>query len=1009
MRPVGFWLFISMLLAAVPAKAAAQDSIQEMYHKSWTARDGAPSNIESIAATTDGLIWIATDSGLYFFDGISFERFVPPAGSALLSDSLYGLSATPDGSLWVCYLFGGLTRVIGGRVTNYTEMDGLQKGQIRYVTEDPDESFWISGAHGIQQLRGSRLSLAATEGGLPVGQTPLLTVDREENQWLSIQTGLFVRLSVTGKFRPAAQWRNGYHTCAPATKGVWCWGNEAGVERFEFSGGNVLRTFSDGKLHAYGLATGSDGSLWIASSTNGVLHLAASDLSGKVPNHPPAVFGAREGLSGNYAFQVVEDREGSIWVATTKGLDQFRPMPFHKVILSETAPVVLPHGTWDTRSLVATDCLIDLQRNPPACVSAPYVHEWTRSLYHADDGAIWIGTSLHLWRYTRERFTEQPLPPDLGRAGTAILAIVEDDAHRIWISIGGGNGLFQLNGQQWIRWGGLSGLPAATAYAAIRDHAGGLWFGYDDGRAARIAAGRVQIYEGFQGFDIGPVKVFAIRGEEVWAGGDAGVSYYRAGKFMPLRLEGGQAFRGVTGLAFAPNGSLWISQSDGVIRIDGDELNSALRAPGHSVRGRRFDSRDGLQGIPHPMVGLGSAWLAPDGKLYIATRTNLQWIDPLHLPHNDIPPQVLVTHWQGDDLAGEWPSLPFMLKPRMNELEIRYTATSLLIPDRVRFRYRLDGYDRDWIDAGTRREAFYSHLPPGQYTFHVIAANNDGVWNEAGATVGFTVLPAFTQTVWFRLGVAIAILMLGWQIYSWRLGQMRARVYDRMNERMAERERIARDLHDTFLQSVQGLLLRFHTAASKLDARDPARSILDNALSQSDQVMAEGRRVVFDLRAISTEGGDLPGELAKHGRRMAEERDCDFELIVNGAARPMHPLIFDEIAGIGKEAIGNAVRHSGAQSIEAELNYEPAELRMCIRDNGSGIDPDVLRRGYRQGHWGLPGMRERASRIRAELNIWSGSRAGTEIELRLAANLAYSDCDNKARDRKSAGKHSSIA
>jgi len=322
-------------------------------------------------------------------------------------------------------------------------------------------------------------------------------------------------------------------------------------------------------------------------------------------------------------------------------------------------------------------------------------------------------------------------------------------------------------------------------------------------------------------------------------------------------------------------------------------------------------------------------------------------------------------------------------------LEIGYTATSLLVADRVRFRYRLEGYDRGWIEAGSRRQAFYSNLPPRVYTFRVAAANGSGVWNDNGASITLTVPPTFSQTIWFEALCVAAFGGLCVFGYRLRLHQLTEGLRQRMYERLAERERIARDLHDTFFQSVQGLLLRFHTATSRLPQDHPTRHILEEALKQSDQVMLEGRDLLLDLRATASESPDLPAAFAAFGKEMQACHACKFDAAVSGEACPLHPVVFEEVWRIGKEALGNAFRHSGAKAIEAELNYEPQELRIRIRDDGIGIDPEILKQGRREGHWGLPGMRERATKIGARLEIWSRAGAGTEIELRLDANVAY--------------------
>jgi signal transduction histidine kinase len=271
----------------------------------------------------------------------------------------------------------------------------------------------------------------------------------------------------------------------------------------------------------------------------------------------------------------------------------------------------------------------------------------------------------------------------------------------------------------------------------------------------------------------------------------------------------------------------------------------------------------------------------------------------------------------------------------------------------------------------------------------VIASNDSGVWSNGGASTSFTVPPTFTQTAWFKALCVLIIAGIVFMAYRLRLQHVTRRLQERLYERLAERERIARDLHDTFFQGIQGLLLRFHTATSQLNKDDPARKIFEDTLKQSDQVMLEGRELVLDLRSATSQLGDLPATLADYGEHMQEGSSSEFKVIVNGTARGLHPDVLDDLSKIGKEAIWNAFRHANARHIEVELNYEPNELRMRIRDDGSGIDADVLQRGERLGHLGLPGMRERAKKIGAQFDLWTGTGTGTEIEVRIPASAVY--------------------
>jgi signal transduction histidine kinase len=312
----------------------------------------------------------------------------------------------------------------------------------------------------------------------------------------------------------------------------------------------------------------------------------------------------------------------------------------------------------------------------------------------------------------------------------------------------------------------------------------------------------------------------------------------------------------------------------------------------------------------------------------------------------------------------------------------------------IRFRYLLEGVDKDWQDAGTRREAFYTGLLPGRYRFRVMACNNDGVWNEEGATLQFAILPAFYQTRWFDffcLGVAAS---LGWTAYRYRVGQVTSRLDMQFRERLSERTRIAGELHDTLLQSVQGLVLHFQRVRNLLPA-NPAEAVqhLDVALERAEQAIVEGRNAIHDIRSSTVVESDLAKAITTLGDELRlsdlKQGSAILSVVVEGTAKPLEPSLHDEIYRILREGLRNAFSHASAQNIEVEIAFGEKLFRARIRDDGKGIDPDTLSQREPSRHWGLVGMRERAKRIGGQLNVWSEHKAGTEIELTVPGPIAY--------------------
>src|SRR5262249_18725521 len=302
-----------------------------------------------------------------------------------------------------------------------------------------------------------------------------------------------------------------------------------------------------------------------------------------------------------------------------------------------------------------------------------------------------------------------------------------------------------------------------------------------------------------------------------------------------------------------------------------------------------------------------------------------------------------------------------------------------------RFRIKLEGYDPDWQDVGSRREAFYTNLPPRQYRFRVAAANNSGVWNETGAAVDFAVSPRYYQTIWFRAIGFAGVCALLWALHQLRLRQIAAQFDARLQDCVYERTRIARELHDTLLQSLHGLMFQFQAARNMLPERTgDAMHTLDGAILRTEQAIAESRDAIVDLRSTSGNDRDLGRALAAFGQELLASGAQDapaFQVTVEGAARPLPPMLHDEVCRIARELVRNAFRHARAQRIEAEIRYEPRQVCVRIRDDGIGMTPKVLQDGGRTGHWGLRGIRERAQAIGAQVDVWSQPGAGTEVQL----------------------------
>jgi signal transduction histidine kinase len=443
----------------------------------------------------------------------------------------------------------------------------------------------------------------------------------------------------------------------------------------------------------------------------------------------------------------------------------------------------------------------------------------------------------------------------------------------------------------------------------------------------------------------------------------------------------------LTGIVTATTGDTWLNGINGVIRISAGDLAAAFARPDRGLRYIAYDMKDGLPGVAQQDSDTPTAVEGTDGRLWFVTSHGVAWLDPRHLVRNLVPPPVSIRSLITGDAEYRYPG-SVSLTAGSSNLEIDFTALSLSIPQRVQFRYKLSGVDADWIDPGARRQAFYTNLGPGSYRFQVIAANNDGVWNQSGATVAITIPPTFLQSVWFKLLLLACGLLIAWLLYSLRVRQITDRLRGRLEERLSERERIARELHDTLLQGFQGLIFRFQGVIGRLQPENPVRDMMEHALDQADDLLTEGRNRVLDLRAGHADA-DLSEVIGHSAERIMVASAASFRIIVEGKPRRLHGIVHEEVSRIAEEALSNAARHASARSVEVSIAYRSANFALHIRDNGIGMSPHAHAAAGPGSHFGIIGMRERARKVGGVLAVSSSPAAGTEITLSVPATTAY--------------------
>jgi signal transduction histidine kinase/ligand-binding sensor domain-containing protein len=979
-----------------------EQSIFQMTHKSWTFQDGFPNNPSGVDIGPDGLIWIAADTGLFRFDGISFERYTPSAGSLLQSDHLQTIATAADGSVWISYIFGGVSKIAGGTVTNFTQQDGLGSGQIRSIVVDKTGLVWLAGTDGLYTVTGSKIRRVGSESGLPPGGLGILVLDESENLWVSLPDRIMIRAAGQTRFQTVALLGNrSMVNCSYLTAdGVLC-GDRTSIwsTHLRYASGHLIESKSDNLSSISAIFGAKDGSFWLSREGHGISHVPKAWLDRNLRVSSGETFDVRNGLTSDYVWRIAEDGDGSIWILTARGLDQFRPNAVHVIETSPTPGMAITNREPDSQTILGTDRLWAVTNGQIKQITGRFCGG-VRSLYGAVDGSIWIGADDKLFHFFNGKVAVQTMPPDLKNPLTGVQSITEDSRHGLWVSLVR-NGVFRLYRNAWLRKGGYSELPDAPAVSTGRDRSGNVWLGYLDGRVASISAsGQVHLYGSTTGPKVGSVKVFSQLGSEFLIGGDEGVAILHNGKFHHLILSDSSGMRGVTGLTLAPNGDLWINGSAGIIRVSNSDLAAASANDEYKSPFQLFDYHKGVQGSPSSIASLSSAFGGSDGKLYFVMRDHLDWIDPKQNRLQSAPPKVTVDEVRYDNEAVAWPTGIINLGPRPLSLRIRFKVGSLLIPDQVRFRYRLDNYDRGWVEAGNRHEAEYAKLPPGRYTFHVLAANDAGIWSDTGTSIGFAVPPTFSQTIWFELSLFLALIGAVYFAFRIRLDLTRRRVANQMYGILAERQQIARDLHDTLLQSVQALMFKMSVATKKLSESEPVRPLLEGTLAQSDRVLMDGRKLIDGLNTeeepvsclldfIRTISDDLRTAYPSVQYAVeAEGTECIISAVVNR-----------EVGMFAREALTNAFRHAEARNIRLNLVAGSKELRLQVKDDGCGIDEEILTRGYRSGHWGLRNMRERAERLGAKYILKSSPEAGTSIEIVVQAYMAYPRQPNDLRAR----------
>jgi ligand-binding sensor domain-containing protein/signal transduction histidine kinase len=963
-RPIFSVLLLSLSMVAPTCTAVMKPSV--LGHQAWSSENGLPQNsVHQILQTHDGYIWLATEGGIARFNGTQFKVFSQESDPTFTSNDTCCLVEDRSGNLWIGTA-DGLLLYAEGKFRRYSTADGLPSSVVLGLAQSDDSSLLVNTMGGLARYDGHRftqlaLSPSAIGSGpgekvwlATAGGLSLYSKDHLYNEPL---TGLPTEpIEGLGSLKDGSLWVR-----TRTTLMLWNQGR--------------LRTWHIGReipgTRVQSFLADSFGNLWIGTDQGLVAISSANPANGEAPITIQAAMGPTSILT------MFEDQEHNLWVGTdTAGLHILRMQKFRTLPALSGYVITAIAQTSDKAVWSGSDGegLFRYKDGQTSRLSTKdgLLSDVILTLSADRDGSLWIGTPdglNHLQDGKISSYTSSDgLPDDFVRS------LFSDTDGSLWI--GTRRGLAHWKGGIFTLLSHANGLKSDLIGAMLRSSSNDLWVGTLDG-LIRIQNGNLTTFTKMQGLSGDIItSLFEDPNHTLWVGTkDGGLNRSSMDGFSPVRTQDlpGE----INGMVEDAHGYLWLASNRGIMRVLAAELTDCVAPSECHPHIASYGSSDGMPTDETSSRGHPGVWKTYDGELWFATHKGVAIVNPLEMPENNTPPPVVLERFTVDDTDWKLAESEVSVPPGHVRYAFEYAALSYVSPSRVRYRYILEGFDKQWTQAGSRRNAYYTNLPPRHYRFRVQAANENGIWNERGAEFSFVIQPPFYRTPWFILVVTILLAGIIFAGYRMRVRVIRSQ-FDAI---LAERTRIAREIHDTLAQGFVGVSVQLELTAHLL-----AQSHVLEASQQVDRTrdlvregLADARRSIWDLRATSTQA-TLPSRLT-HLVEQSSNGRMKTKIDVGGTYRALSPLFENEVLRIAQEALANVSRHSKATRVVLDLRYHPNELTLTISDNGVGFQSTDTTLTAR-GHFGLQGMRERAVEIGGILNVTSSPENGTTVTLR---------------------------